>query len=108
MGWDGINYWYWCLRRSKVCSKAHRLPSKAFRQFGQQGYSRKQTPPQSRVYRRVHTDQSDLLYYNILYLQLELNFLLHAYRTHVSKGTLGSDLCLTMSTVQLFCDNILA
>ena len=38
MGWDGINYWYWCLHRSKVCSKAHRLPSKAFRQFGQQGY----------------------------------------------------------------------
>ena len=39
MGWDGINYWYWCLHRSKVCSKAHRLPSMAFRQFGQQGYA---------------------------------------------------------------------
>ena len=30
-----------------------------------QGYSKKQAPPQSRVYRRVHTDWSDLLYYNI-------------------------------------------
>ena len=34
-GWDGINYWYWCRHCSKVCWKAHRLPSKAFRQFGQ-------------------------------------------------------------------------
>ena len=22
---DGINYWYWCCHRSKICSKAHRL-----------------------------------------------------------------------------------
>ena len=65
MGWDGIDCWYWCRHRSKACSKAHRLPSKAFRQFGRQGYSKKQAPPQSRVYRRVHTDWSDLLYYNI-------------------------------------------
>ena len=65
MGWDGIDCWYWCRHRSKACSMAHRLPSKAFRQFGRQGYSKKQAPPQSRVYRRVHTDWSDLLYYNI-------------------------------------------
>ena len=65
IGWDGIYCWYWCRHRSKVCSKAHRLPSQAFRPLGQQGYSKKQTPPQSRVYRRVHTDRSDLLYYNI-------------------------------------------
>ena len=65
MGWDKIGCWYWCRHRSKACSMAHRLPSKAFRQFGRQGYSKKQAPPQSRVYRRVHTDWSDLLYYNI-------------------------------------------
>ena len=65
LGWDGINYRYWCRHRSKVCSLAHRLPSEAFRQFGRQGYSKEQTPPQSRVYRQVHTDRSDLLYYNI-------------------------------------------
>ena len=29
MGWDGIYCWYWCRHRSKVCSKAHRLPSAA-------------------------------------------------------------------------------
>ena len=38
------------------CTKAHHLPSEAFRQFGQQGYSKEQTPTRSRVYRRIHTD----------------------------------------------------
>ena len=46
LGWDGIYCGYWCRHRSKVCSKAHGLPSKALRQFGQQGYSKEQTPPQ--------------------------------------------------------------
>ena len=38
------------------CTKAHHLPSEAFRQFGQQGYSKEQTPTRSRVYRQIHTD----------------------------------------------------
>ena len=37
------------------CTKAHHLPSEAFRQFGQQGYSKEQTLTRSRVYRSIHT-----------------------------------------------------
>ena len=29
IGWDGIKYRYWCRHRSKICSKAHHLPSTA-------------------------------------------------------------------------------
>ena len=49
------------------CTKAHHLPSEAFRQFGQQGYSKEQTPTRSRVYRRIHTDGCVFLYYSDIY-----------------------------------------
>ena len=59
MGWDGINCGYWCRHRPRDCSEAHRFPSEAFRQFGQQGYSKEKSPPQPYANRQVHTDRSD-------------------------------------------------
>ena len=45
MGWDGIHCWYWCCHRSKVCSKAHRLPSAALPPLWSAGLFQKANSP---------------------------------------------------------------
>ena len=43
--WDGIHCWYWCCHRSKVCSKAHRLPSAALPPLWSAGLFQKANSP---------------------------------------------------------------
>ena len=67
LGWDGMGYTVGTgvATAQKFAQRPTAFLPQHYRHFGQQGYSKKQTSPQSRVYRRVHTDRSDLLYYNI-------------------------------------------
>ena len=60
MGWDGIGYTVGTgvATAQKIVQRPTTfLPG--LHPLGWQGYSKEQSPPRSRVYRRVHTDRSD-------------------------------------------------
>ena len=59
MGWDGMGYTVGTgvATAQKFAQRPTAFLPQHYRHFGQQGYSKKQTSPQSRVYRRVHTDR---------------------------------------------------